>query len=215
MKTRHRNRRRNRRTRRHTLRHNRKQYRGGNNSTHSLSENTIGEYSAGPLMTKTSPNYMETPDMLGEGQNYANQLQQGGSSSRLVGLSNTNDVLPSGIIGPKSGHPLHGSYSVGPVERPLHIPQSGGKYRKRVRFSRRDNKSRRHRKSKVHTKERKRRNLKTKRRHTKSKSKKNMKGGYNAPYSNEPISYGYSTGGDLHESNSALANPPPIQTYKI
>lgn len=213
-----------RRTNKRRTKHMRRQYklRGGESVPASVSNETRGEFSAGELMTNTSPNFMERPDLLPEGADYVKMVNTHGlrGGNRLVGLSNTGDVLPSDIIGPKAGTPMHSTYTVHQYDRPLSLgtgPQPqvsqhiGGKkmYRKKskkVRFSRRKTKQPKKNKKSRNTRKNNRKSKRTHRR---------MRGGYKVPYSNEPISFGYSLGGELPDNHSGLANPPPTQTYRI
>lgn len=210
---------------RNSRKHMRRYYRlkGGESVPASVSNETIGEFSAGELMTKTSPNFMERPDLFPEGADYVKMINAHGlrGGNKLVGLSNTGDVLPSDIVGPKSGPPMHSTYTAHQYDRPLSLgtgPQAqvlqhiGGKkmYRKKskkVRFSKR--------KASQTKKNKKSRN--TRKNHKKSRRSQmhKLRGGYKVPYSNEPISFGYSLGGELPDNHSGLANPPPTQTYRI
>ena len=69
-------------------------------------------------------------------------------------------------------------------------------------------------KSKIRAKYGGRRNksTRTSRRHSHRRRRRTLRGGYSQYYNNFPNTPSYSVGGVLSSNNSALANPPPVQT---
>jgi hypothetical protein len=180
-----------------------------------------GEYSTGPLTSATKANYDFNPTK------YANSSilpGLGGTRSKVVAASgrfnNSPYQLkggarvslnpsqhPSNIIGPNTGHPEHNSYV--PTHQPRDLHHSfankvgGRKYRNK---SRRHKKNKSHRQNKSHRLNRRRANKRTMRRR--------MRGGSSGiPFSNVPMSWGYSLGQQLPDNLNALASPPPLTAY--
>lgn len=159
--------------------------------------------------------------------------------SNLVRLQK-DPLIPNAIVGPKAGYASVGpgelfsknalqsasSLGAGPVADvgtgalARSFPLTGGKRKKsrkmrKSRHSRKTHRKNRHsrkthrkgRKGKSHKKSSKRR-----------RSRRVHRGGAPQPYSNTPISFGYSVGAPLPKSKpvymeSALANPPPHHIY--
>lgn len=147
--------------------------------------------------------------------------------SNLVRLQK-DPLIPHAITGPKAGYASIGpgalfdpnslqnldNLGAGPVAgvgraaSARAFPLKGGK-KKKKRHSR-----------KRHSKKRHSRKRHSRKRHVKKGKtrKKSYRGGALQPYSNEPISFGYSLGSPLPKGKpiykeSALANPPPQHTY--
>lgn len=176
-----------------------------------------GEYSAGPLTSQTRPNYDFMPSKYAD----ANILHGlGGTRSNVVAASGrfhnspyqkggaritlSPSQHPSNIIGPNTGHPEHISYVPSPQSRDLHhsftnkvVNKVGGR------------KSRR-RKGGKSTRRSARRRYKSK---SKTSRRRKMRGGSGIPFSNVPMSWGYSLGQQLPSNLNALANPPPLKAY--
>lgn len=180
-----------------------------------------GEYSTGPLTTQTRPNYAFTPNKYAD----ANILPGlGGTRSNVVAATGRFDNSPyqnggarlalspsqhpSNIIGPNTGHPEHNSYVPSPQTRDLHhsftnkvVNKVGGRKSRRRKGGKSTRRS---------TRRRYKSRGKTSRRRV---SKRKMRGGSGIPFSNVPMSWGYSLGQQLPSNLNALANPPPLKAY--
>lgn len=188
-----------------------------------------GENSTGPLTTNTQANYAFSPHKyassfgkiagIGNAGTRSNiQAAKGkyvpyvGTGGARLSLSQQHIQHPSKIIGPNTGHPEHSSYVPSSQHRDLHHPfpnkVGGRRYKSRRRL---------HKKNKL-SKSRKqhRRNHKSKRNHKSrrnNKSRRLRKGGSGIPFSNVPMSWGYSLGQQLPNNLNALASPPPMTAY--
>lgn len=96
------------------------------------------------------------------------------------------------------------------------FPFSGG--RRRTRRKSRKHKPRKHKSRKRKSHKRKSRKHKSHKRKVHRRGSRRHRGGAPQPYSNTPISFGYSLGAPLQKgrpisSESALANPPPQHVY--
>jgi hypothetical protein len=146
--------------------------------------------------------------------------QLGGS-----GYRSTTPISP--LTSPYAGPGLTESYpSSVPVPRPEGIPRvfpmpvGGSKKYKKSRSNKRSSRSRRSNRINRSNRSKKTKKTKKTKKNRTNRSRKNnrnrsMYGGENdrQPYSNEPISFGMSLGGDLNADNSALASPPPYKPY--
>jgi hypothetical protein len=189
-----------------------------------------GEYSGGPLTTQTRPNYAFTPNKYAD----ANILPGlGGTRSNIVAAAGRFDNSPyqnggarlalspsqhpSGIIGPNTGHPEHNSYVSSPQARDLHhsftnkvVNKVGGRKSRRRKGGKTTRRSARRSARSARSARRYKSRGKSSRRRV---SKRQMRGGSGIPFSNVPMSWGYSLGQQLPSNLNALANPPPMTAY--
>jgi hypothetical protein len=194
-----------------------------------------GEYSTGPLTTETRANYDFTANKYAD-----NTILPGlgGTRSNVVAATGRFDNSPyekkggarvtldptqhpSNVIGPNTGHPEHSSYVPSPQPRDLHHSFSnkigGRRYKARRHKTRKSsnkssNKSRRRKNNKSYS--RKNNKSSSRRRSVRRRVlRRHMRGGSGIPFSNVPMSWGYSLGQQLPSNLNALANPPPMTTY--
>lgn len=192
------------------------------------SQQFIGENSTGPLTTNTAPNYAFSPHKyassfgkiagIGNAGTRSNVQAAKGKYVPYVGgsrLSHPQIEHPSKLIGPNTGHPIHSSYVPSGQPRDLHRSFAGGRKSKKHRYNRHKysrtthSKSRRSKSTKLSSNK----NKKMNKRMNKYKSRKLRGGGSGIPFSNVPMSWGYSLGQQLPNSLNALANPPPMTAY--
>lgn len=184
-----------------------------------------GEYSTGPLTTQTRANYDFTPNKYAD----ANILPGlGGTRSNVVAAAGRFDNSPyqkggarlalspsqhpSNIIGPNTGHPEHNSYVPSPQTRDLHHSFTNKVVNKVV--NKVGGRKSRRRKGGKSTRKSSRRPYKSRGKLSRRRvSKRKMRGGSGIPFSNVPMSWGYSLGQQLPSNLNALANPPPLTAY--
>lgn len=189
------------------------------------SQHFIGENSTGPLTTSTFPNYAFSPHkyassfgkIVGIGKDGTRSNVQAAKGKYVGGsrLSHQQIQHPSKLVGPNTGHPIHSSYVPSSHTRDLHF-SGGRKYKSKTRIHKRN----RYSKKKYSRNNRTTRNKTYKKINKKTNNKRNNKksrrlrgGSSGIPFSNVPLSWGYSLGQQLPSNLNALANPPPLTSY--
>ena len=128
------------------------------------------------------------------------------------------------VPGPASGHREVGKYDAGAVKSDTtHARQVAGKRRTRKAMSKksRGRRSRSHkgrarktRRSRKHVKRSRKARTRNNKRRARRHSRRVRRGGAAQPFSNQPLSFGYGIDAKhLSPSESALANPAPIEAY--
>ena len=206
-------------------------------------DGVVGGYSTGPFTTETNPNFAKPPDVFSSNKAFVQSHGFVGTKSNMVAAkgifepynkmkggmsklsthSGNNKSMDVQVPGPASGHREVGKYNAGEViSDTAHIKQFAGKRRScrsktnKMRSSRYRSRRGGIRKMKFNRRYMKRsRKIKTPypKRKTHKYTKRLHRGG-NQPFSNQSLSFGYGINvKPLSSSESALANPTPINAY--